>query len=493
MPSISLPVGSYTLPEPRAASRRLVNCFAEKSPQSGSNDVKDTDTPIILRRSPGIQPFFDLGTTDPVRGLWVMQGIMYAVIGHNLYSISSSGVATILGIGIQGHQRVLMSDNGYCLVIIAPEMTNSGAQPGTNVGYTYTYTGGPAFAPITDTTFLQQGAMNLGFIDSYIVFLAYNGRLFYNCDSQATSGTGAITFTSSGGTEFVREFGTDPFVGMTILTRTILMVGQLTSEAYVDTGQAVGSPFTGAPNDFMETGCASGYTIVKLNSSAYWIAQDRTVREYKDGTASRISNNGIEAILEAAIVNDAYAVSFSIAGHMMVAFTLPTAQRTLVYDTTTGEWHEMESYGLGYWRPFCSIQAYGRQFVGDSQQSRIGLLSTAAFDEFGTSQVATWTHASIYEGHNRLRHQRLEVVLGTGSITPPGSIDPLITPYVSDDGGNVFRALPTRSLGLTGKRNTRAVWYNLGVSRERVYKFSISSPVELWALDVQLDYLGSQH
>lgn len=492
MPSISLPISSYTLTEPRAASRRLVNCFSEPSPTSGQNDVKNQDTPLILRRAPGIQAFYDTGLTDsPVRGMWVMQGILYAVIGSKLYRIDINGSPTIIGTGILGSKRVLMSDNGYCLVIIAPELTNSGVNPGDNVGFTYTTAG--AFAPITDLTFLQLGAINLGFIDSYIVFLAANGREFYNCDSQSTSGTGPITFTSAGGTEFVREFGTDPFVGMTVLTRTILMIGQLTSEAFVDQGNQVGSPFTGAPNDFMEIGCVAGYTVVKQDGSAFWIAQDRTIRRYIEGNAVRVSTYAIESILEQADLTDAYAVSYSIGGHLMVAFTLPTSKHTFVYDCSTQQWHELDSYGLGYWRPYCTAQAYGKQMIGDSQAGRIGFLNTSIFSEFDVQQRAEWTHASIYKDHNRLLHQRLEIIMGTGSIGLPTTVSPQVSLYASDDGGNTFKALPTRSLGSTGQRFVRCVWYNLGMSRERVYRVAISDPVELWVVDAQLDYKEALH
>ena len=154
----------------------------------------------------------------------------------------------------------------------------------------------------------------------------------------------------------------------------------------------------------------------------------------------------------------------------------------------------MSSYGLGYWRPNWIIDAYGYQMVADSQSNQIGYLDMSVFTEFGGTQVASWIHQPIYAGHNRLHHRRLEIIMGTGNspIVGQGS-NPLITLQISDDGGNTWRAMPAKSLGLQGKRQARAVWYQLGMSRERVYQFVLSDPVESWVTDAQLDATTSRN
>ena len=82
--------------------------------------------------------------------------------------------------------------------------------------------------------------------------------------------------------------------------------------------------------------------------------------------------------------------------------------------------------------------------------------------------------------------------VGNNPLIGQGS-DPILTLEVSDDGGSTFRAMPLRHLGLTGKRQSRAVWYNLGMSRDRVYQFRLSDPVELWATDAVLNVLPAMH
>jgi hypothetical protein len=412
----------------------------------------------------------------------MMLGVVYAVVGNSLYSVSSTGLVTQVGTGITGLGRVYMADNTACLVIIIP---------GTSFGYTYT---NGAFATITDPNFINFGALNLGFIDSYIVFLALNGREFYNCDSQSVSGQGPITFTA--GTEFPREFGTDLFVGMSIDHRIITMYGQLTSEQFIDAGNTTNTPFASAPNNFIQLGCANGNTIVQQDQSVFWLANDLTFRRASGITPVRVSNHGIESILEQAYITDAYSLAYSIGGHLTVALFLPTEGRTLVYDCTTTEWHELSSTTTpnGAWRPYCTLNAYGYQLVGDSVTGQIGYLDTSVFTEFGDVRIAEWIHQPVYSGHNRLAHNRLEVMMGTGvaPITGQGS-SPKITLKISDDGGHTFRTMPTKSLGPLGDYKDRAYWYRLGMSRERIYKFELSDPVEMWNTDCTVDVTPALH
>ena len=48
----------------------------------------------------------------------------------------------------------------------------------------------------------------------------------------------------------------------------------------------------------------------------------------------------------------------------------------------------------------------------------------------------------------------------------------------SDDGGHTYSSTYTASLGLTGQYKARVIFNKLGVSRDRVFKFSMSDPVK---------------
>src|SRR5438045_4010181 len=106
--SVALPIGTYVTTDPSISSKKLVNVLSEPVPQDSvlqelkAGNPQQESAPAFLRRWAGITSFASDGTGNPTRGLWVMQGVLYAVIGPTLYSVSSSGVLTQVGTGIVG-------------------------------------------------------------------------------------------------------------------------------------------------------------------------------------------------------------------------------------------------------------------------------------------------------------------------------------------------------------------------------------------------------
>lgn len=368
------------------------------------------------------------------------------------------------------------------------ELTNiNGAGITTTIGSTtgaIFVAGQPKFQQLTSATFTALGAIDCHFVDSYIVFLSLNGRIFYNDDGQIFSGQNQITFTTSA--TFPREFGTDLFVGMGVDHREISLFGLWSSEGYVNVGNPIGTPFGSAPQSFVELGCHpdAAYSVALQDQALFWVANDRTVRRKNGQTPQRVSNSGIEAILEHANLTGCYALTPNIAGHPLWVLIMPAEFRTIAFDCLTSEWFEIESYKLGYWRALCYNNAYGKQLVGDSQGNGIGFLDTSVFTEFGNIMVSEFTTQPVYKDHNRIGHRRLEIVISSGGGGYSGA---LLSLHVSDDGANTFRGFPMRNLGSTGSHWVRATWFNLGQSRTRVYKFTISDPTPTFAVQITLE------
>lgn len=473
MPSTPIPlsVGSYQDADLRASCRRLVGCFSESAPSSSFQDSKQpyyevTFKPVSIRRFPGTTQLATDGTSNPVRGFREMAGVQYVVIGPTLYTLSSTGTLTQVGTGITGTGFVRMCDNTECLFILIP---------GTSTGYTYTTANG--FAPYTDSVFTGFGAIDVWFIDSYMVFLALDQRTFYNDDGQVYSGTGPITFTQNA--QFSREFATDPFVGGCVDHREVLLFGVRTSEGYVNSGNAIGTPFTAAPDTFIEIGahpdCA--YAIANQDQSVLWVATDRTVRRRNGQTPQRVSNSGIENILASANLTGCYALTPSVAGHPFWILVMPNAQRTICYDCMTGEWFELSTTGLGYWRALCWYTNFGKQLVGDSQSGAVHYMDTTSSTEFGVAVNQFFVLQTVYAQHNRIAHRRLElVVTGAGSIKLS----------VSNDSGATWYDRETITFTPVTGEQPRAVWMNLGQSRDRAYMATITGTVESFTVDAQL-------
>lgn len=90
MPQIQWAVHSYVARALPLSAQRIVNFYAEQAP-------KDAKSPVVLFGAPGTKSFADLVGDGPIRGMEVMDGLLYAVSGCVLYSVDSKGRAIARG------------------------------------------------------------------------------------------------------------------------------------------------------------------------------------------------------------------------------------------------------------------------------------------------------------------------------------------------------------------------------------------------------------
>jgi hypothetical protein len=465
-----LPIASYRLPTPTASSSILKNCYIEQAPKDS------TKGPVILRRAPGILAWGGVETEEiSVRGMHVMADVLYAVIGTNLYSVDSTGAATDIG-DITGTERVVMADNGNDLIIVRPDAPT----------FAYHYDGATT-AQITDPVFLGfGGAIAVGFIDGYFVFLPPDSNQVFN------SGLNAVTFNALD--VFTAEGASGSIIGMLIDHREIILTKHLTTEIWYDAANATGSPFSRSPDGLMDMGSSAGDSLNSQDNSPFWLANDKTIRRLDSATPQKVSQFGIDSeIQRLSQVEDAFSLSYEIDGHLFLAFTFAFSGRTYVFDCATNEWHNRESYQLGRWRGNCTAKAYGYQLVGDSITGRIGIIDPDTFYEWDDPQVLEFQYQPIYGEGNRISINRFELVTNTGNspLTGQGS-QPLVTLFLSYDGGNTFTAMPMRSLGETGQYTERVVWWQCGSGYEIVPKIQISDPVPVFSTDTQIEARGGR-
>lgn len=471
MSAIPLPLGSYRMPTPAAGARQLVNCYAQESPPE-----RPKGQPAVLMRAPGIAAWTDTEEAE-VRGAILFGNVVIACAGDKLYSITEGGTATALtGDSISGNGPVRMATNGT-QIIVAPGNGNAWSSDGS------------AVAEITDPVFLDGGGADPVFLDGYIVLRRPGTARFFN------SGINALTWNALDVT--TADGAPDNVVGLAVNNRELILPGVTSTERWYNAAATPGSPFARSPQGLYEIGCAAGNSLASQDNSTLMLANDLTFRRL--GAAwERVSQHGIESILQRMTISgDCYALPYRQEGHHFVAWTFPNAGRTLVLDLNTQEWHERESriatVSIGRWRPSCIVQAWGKQIVGDSQSGKLGILDPDTHEEWGEPQVISWTYQGVYAAGTRAIHRRLELGMAAGQGTATGQgANPLLTLHVSDDGGNTFRARPTRETGKMGQYRRRVQYFNLGSSRERVYRCDLSDPVRTLVLDTQLDADGAR-
>src|ERR1700731_3129218 len=488
--SVPLPLASYQLTDLRAGSKRLIGCYPEPAPQTEPDDTRDQQ-PATLRRWPGITTFTPSGLTNPLRGIWEMAGVVYAVVGFDLFTVNSSGTFTIVpgsnssNIGT-GFRR--MADNGACLVILVP---------GTDICFTYTpFAGGGGLQQLSALFFLNLGgAIDVWYVDTFIVFLANNNGgngsyTFFNDDGRLSSGNAQITFATAA--SFSRPFGTDPFYGMCGDHREFLMFGSRSSEGFLNTGNPTGSPFSSASDTYMPYGVhpQCPFSIALQDNSVMWVCNDLTVRRRDGQTPVRMSTPGVEAVLSNAnkqgLLPGTYALSSPAGGptwngHPFYVLTIPLAERTLVYDCLTQQWFDLVSVLNGQevqYRGLAYLNAFGKQMIGDSESGTIGYLDDTVQTEFGnaaTPVVCAFTTQPLYKGNNRQIVRRVEAVVTAGAGPTP-SVAPRINLLLSDNWGETFDVSgdDSQTLGLPGDTGNRAVWWNLGQYYSLVMQFRVT-------------------
>lgn len=471
MAALPLPIASYETAFPVGSTARLVNCFSQPSLQGGKSAT-------LLSRCAGITTLATLDATanSMGRGGIKMNGVLYVLVNQTLWRVSSSWVGTSVGT-IPGSDRVRMATNGLVIVVV---------RPSAGTGY---YCNGSATSQIVDATFTGWGAGDVAFVHRRFVFRRPNSGQFFE---SPLNYTGVEAFDALAIAE--AEQIPDDLVALTVDHEEVLPFGSESTEIWYDAANDTGSSFSKSPGGLVSLGIAGSEAHGQQDNSTFWIANDRTARRLTGATPQKVSQLGIDYQLQRLTqTSDCYTVRFTLAGSMFIAFIFPFDGRTFCYDCTTQQWHERESLDFDYWRPADIVDCYDKQVVVDSQSGKIGYLDLQAMTDFDEPQRMSFTCAPVYAENKLAIHRRIEMIcnVGHGLLTGQGS-DPLVTLEISDDGGETYRTLPTRSLGIRGKYAAKVFWDMLGSAAQRVYRFTITDPIPAMVADIQLDAQGAR-
>jgi hypothetical protein len=122
--------------------------------------------------------------------------------------------------------------------------------------------------------------------------------------------------------------------------------------------------------------------------------------------------------------------------------------------------------------------AYGRLYVTDSQDGRIGVADMDTYTEYG-AEIARIVATQPFQNNMEpffLPLLEVTVESGVGNAACP---NPQIRLQVSRDGGKTWSDERSRSIGAIGQYNRRAVWRRNGrSSRFDVYRLLMSDPVK---------------
>ncbi len=439
---------SYQQPARQLSSQQMINCYLEQQPEGSKSQ-----TAVI--RSAGVEEILELPTA-PVRGMAEHAGILHVVSGDTLYSVFA-GAYTALG-NIPGSDRVRMFSNGPQLGIVAERDL-------------YVYE--DSLTKVDDPAYI--GSIDATYLDLFGVFVPPNSaNVFINNPGAASfpdlTDFNALDFRTA-------EARPGNIVAVESDHRELFIFKESSTEVWANTGNP-DFPFQPIGNAFMEVGCIAKDSVAKADNSVFWLANDMTVRRVDGYTPVRVSTHAIEsAITDMATVSDAYGFSHPTNGHLFYCLTFPSANKTFVFDITTGLWHERETNG-DEWRINSYFYANEIHYVGDGTTGKLGELSSTVYEDFDQVHRVTVTSPILHSEGRQLFFERLQIdfEMGRGLSTGQGS-DPQVMLQWSDDGGNTWSSEYWRSLGKIGEYSVRAVWNRLGASRNRVFRLFFSDPI----------------
>jgi len=446
------------------SAQTLTNAFLEQDPETGE---------FALYKAPGLSLFCNIGGGVGVRGLHDFNGVLLAVVGTTLYTVTEAGSATSRGT-IAGTEPVIMSNNGDQAVIVADAAS-------------YVWNGA-SLATITDTDF--QTASSVDFLDQYMLFTkADSGSFFLSALADAAS-YDALDIASA-------ESRPDPLLRVLVQNREALLFGTKTLEDWYNAGDA-DFPFVRSQT-YAEVGLAGKYAAAVIDNSVAWLASDKTVRILRGGTPQIISDALVGAEIESwTDAGATLAFAFTMRGHQYLVLRNPDG--CLVWDASLPAavaWSVRKSYGSDTWRVRCCetmVDWGGRIVMGDASTGVIYALDADVYSENGDPIVLELTSRTMGPGGRRFTVYGVEIEIEPGvSLMSGQGSDAKVWLEASRDSGHTFGSRLERSLGATGVRNRRIRWGGFGQFPPRggVLRLGCSDPVRIvitkaWA-DIQAD------
>ena len=252
-------------------------------------------------------------------------------------------------------------------------------------------------------------------------------------------------------------------------------------------------PFSKVGGSSNQIGCGAAYSVAEIADQVFWLGSSTAGKDQvfmSNGYgAQRISNHAIEHLITSSAEYSTSTVSFTYQqeGHTFYVLNLIDANKTLVYDLATGQWHERATRDpstntLNRWTSLYSVYAFGKVYVGNSTAPSILELDLDKYDEYdGRAIVRIHEGPVLWKNMTRAVHQefRVDMETGTGLQTGQGSVSPKAMLQYSDDSGHTWSSELWTSIGAIGEYATTVAWRRLGAASNRVYRLTISDPIKV--------------
>lgn len=458
---------TYLAASPVLDSQRSINLYPEPQPGPGAK----TRMALIGRPGLSASPFTGgAGVVSPARALWAGDNVLYAVGGTHAYRLGLNASYVDYGAisGSGGFGPCQMVDNGTQLLIMDPSAANI------------------VLVTAPGSALFNGGALE--YLDGFYVAIASGASLAGSNPNQINTSNNGDGTTWNPLNFVIRTGSADIPLNLAVVNGQLWILGQKKTEIWYNAGNP-GFPFARISGATIDIGILWPYSVAKFLNTVLWVGADArgaaTVYMAQGTNAVRVSNFAIENILASFSGNSLqyfpFAFPYEEAGHAFYVIcptglngssqVVPTAY--LVYDLTTGLWHERTySTTVGSPSPCCAAFSSftSNVYVGDAISNKILMQSIQTPSDIGNPIFYKRTAQHIGDSNRRYSYDRLELDGDMGTASP-------ILDY-SNDGGRSFlgRNFPLKQSVDSSIQGTFRRFYQtqLGQSRDRVYQVTIS-------------------
>ncbi len=472
---------SYTAKSRIAAYDESVNLFCERV-ESGTGEADYT-----LYQAPGYQTVLTLGDS-PGRGSLAIGDLGYLTAAGTTFFQAFTSRGTISNLvngpvymvtnGVAAGQVLIASDNNtYAFDLNTHTFASVGSQTST--------------AYPTSIGFLGTYGLRLDPALSQVQFSSPNDLTAWN----------ALDV-------FDREDQPDRWMRLIVYSKQVWIFGEFTTSIYYLSDDTA-NPFLPVQSAFIEVGIAAVASACIVGGDLMWIGQSASgagiVYRAQGYTPVRVSTFAVEHAISTlgGFLGRAQGSTYTENGHVfyVLDFTFPEDVEgfpgiSLVYDTTTGLWHKRGRWtGLDY----AELDARDYFNTGDENNPQIFALSRTTGKIYQQSALFyTGTDGTGIRWMRRAPHLtkenkgciiytvELKFEPGVAAATGAGS-DPHFSLRVSKNGGQTWSNTRTKSAGLIGQFDVRAIWDGLGYGRDRLIEIAGSDPIFTPIIDAFVD------
>lgn len=449
---------------------------------------------------PGVGAGFAINITATSGGMGYAVGDTGVVLQSGVKVAALYTVNTVDGSGAVLTYTIAPTGAGY-LAGTNLATAVGGAQPGTGAGFTIDVTavGAPAWAIARQTIAgILPGDYYVNFatwMDGYvIVSLAPNTTddkrtRFYISGLFDPNTWSTLAFGD-------KEANPDPVVAPYAAYENLLLLGTQTMEIWWDSGNLL-FPFTRVQGGgVIEAGCASPFTIQKMDGTVMWLGQDargtNVVWQLRGLTPVRVSNHAIETRWKDFNGSLAMAYCYQEAGHYFYVLTFPIEDQTWVLDSATQQWHERTSFdGAASHADYGRYGAYGNEIGHGALDYRNGnfyMCDIGYWDEAGSVINRERVPPPLLDEESFAFYARCRLLTQQGNppasdafLGPVPTEVPAYTLEISRDAGQTWET-PQPATGSATDTLALIEWWALGAARQFAVRIRSSSRINhAWA------------